>query len=126
MHGELGTLVFDYERRDELYLAADEPDRQGFRTIITGPAHPYGEGLWPIPGLGVGFGETKIAECRDLMAAIVAGEPGDPSFEDGYRIACICDAALESAQEGGWVQVTPGRRDASQCDWAIRRTPGAA
>jgi predicted dehydrogenase len=107
LHGERGTLVFDYERRDELrlYSAADEPDRQGFRTIITGPAHPYGEGLWPIPGLGVGYGETKIIECRDLMAAIVAGVPGDPSFEDGYRIACISDAALQSAQEGGWVEV---------------------
>jgi predicted dehydrogenase len=107
LHGELGTLVFDYERRDELrlYSAADEPDRQGFRTILTGPAHPYGEGLWPIPGLGVGYGETKIVECRDLMAAIVAGVPGDPSFEDGYRIACIGDAALRSADEGGWVEV---------------------
>jgi predicted dehydrogenase len=107
VHGELGTLVFDYERRDELrlYSTADEPDRQGFRTILTGPAHPYGEGLWPIPGLGIGFGETKIIECRDLMAAIVAGVPGDPSFEDGYRIACIADAALQSAQEGGWVEV---------------------
>jgi predicted dehydrogenase len=111
LHGELGTLVFDYERRDELrlYSAADEPDRQGFRTILTGPAHPYGEGLWPIPGLGVGFGETKIVECRDLMAAIVAGVPGDPSFEDGYRIACITDAALQSAQEGGWVEVGADR-----------------
>jgi predicted dehydrogenase len=107
LHGELGTLVFDYERRDELrlYSAADEPDRQGFRTILTGPAHPYGEGLWPIPGLGIGYGETKIIECRDLMAAIVAGGPGDPSFEDGYRIACISDAALQSAQEGGWIEV---------------------
>jgi levoglucosan dehydrogenase len=107
VHGELGTLVFDYERRDELrlYSAADEPDRQGFRTILTGPAHPYGEGLWPIPGLGVGYGETKIVECRDLMAAIVAGVPGDPSFEDGYRIACIADAALQSAQDGAWVEV---------------------
>jgi predicted dehydrogenase len=107
VHGELGTLVFDYERRDELrlYSAADEPDRQGFRTILTGPAHPYGEGLWPIPGLGVGYGETKIVECRDLMAAIVAGVPGDPSFEDGYRIACIADAALQSAHDGAWVEV---------------------
>jgi predicted dehydrogenase len=107
LHGERGTLVFDYERRDELrlYSAADEADRQGFRTIITGPAHPYGEGLWPIPGLGVGYGETKIIECRDLMAAIVAGVPGDPSFEDGYRIACIGDAAMQSAHEGGWVEV---------------------
>jgi predicted dehydrogenase len=108
VHGELGTLVFDYERRDELrfYSAADEADRQGFRTILTGPAHPYGEALWPIPGLGIGYGETKIVECHDLMAAIVEGRPGDPSFEDGYRIACISDAILASAESGTWVDVT--------------------
>jgi predicted dehydrogenase len=107
VHGELGTLVFDYERRDELrfYSTADAPDRQGFRTILTGPPHPYGDGLWPIAGLGIGFGETKIVECRDLMEAIVEGTPADPSFEDGYRIACISDAVLESAREGGWVRV---------------------
>jgi predicted dehydrogenase len=109
VHGEHGSLVFDYERRDELrlYSTADPADRQGFRTILTGPAHPYGDGLWPIPGLGVAYGETKIVECRDLMAAIVAGTPGDPSFEDGYRIACISDAVLASAEAGSWVEVEP-------------------
>lgn len=109
VHGELGTLTFDYERRDELrfYSTEDAPDRQGFRTILTGPPHPYGDGLWPIAGLGIGYGETKIVECHDLMEAIVAGTPADPSFEDGYRIACISDAALESARHGGWVTVQP-------------------
>jgi predicted dehydrogenase len=107
VHGELGTLVFNYERREELqfYSTADPADRQGFRTIITGPAHPYGEGLWPIPGLGVGYGETKIIECRDLMQAIVEGRPADPNFEDGYRIECIAEAVLASAEAGGWTDV---------------------
>jgi predicted dehydrogenase len=107
IHGELGTLVFDYERRDELrfYSAQDQGDRQGFRTILTGPAHPYGEGLWPIPALGIGYGETKIIECRDLMQAIVDGTPADPNFEDGYRIACISDAIAASAEAGAWTAV---------------------
>jgi predicted dehydrogenase len=107
VHGEDGTLTFDYERRDELrlFLTSDPADRQGFRTILTGPAHPYGEALWPIPALGIGYGETKIIECHDLMAAIVAGTPADPNFEDGYRIACITDAMLASAEAEAWVDV---------------------
>jgi predicted dehydrogenase len=107
IHGEHGTLVFDYERRDELklYSTADPVDRQGFRTILTGPSHPYGDGLWPIPGLGIGYGETKIIECRDLMAAIADGTEADPSFEDGYRIACITDAVVASAETGSWTDV---------------------
>jgi levoglucosan dehydrogenase len=115
VHGETGTLAFDYERRDELrfYSTADEPDRQGFRTILTGPAHPYGDGLWPIPGLGVGYGETKIVECHDLMKAIADGTPASPSFVDGYRIALISDAILASAEQGSWVSVDADDRSAA-------------
>jgi predicted dehydrogenase len=115
IHGDRGTLVFDYERRDELqlYSADDAADRQGFRTILTGPAHPYGESLWPIPGLGVGYGETKIIECYELMKAIAEGTPADPSFEDGYRITCIADAIAVSAQAGTWVDVDFGEGSSS-------------
>jgi predicted dehydrogenase len=115
VHGETGTIAFDYERRDELqfYSTADPEDRQGFRTILTGPAHPYGDGLWPIPGLGVGYGETKIVECYDLMTAIANGTPATPSFADGYRIALISDAILASAEQGTWVTVTADDRAAA-------------
>jgi predicted dehydrogenase len=112
VHGETGSLYFDYERRDELkfFSTADGADRHGYRTILTGPAHPYGDGLWPIPGLGVGYGETKIVECHDLMQAIVEGTPVSPSFEDGYRIAVITDAILRSSEEERWVEVAAGDR----------------
>ncbi|HWV86020.1 MAG TPA: Gfo/Idh/MocA family oxidoreductase [Capillimicrobium sp.] len=108
IHGDRGTLAFDYERRDELrlYSADDGADRQGFRTMLTGPAHPYGEALWPIPGLGIGYGETKIIECYELMRAIADGVPADPSFEDGYAISAIADAIAHSAETGGgWTAV---------------------
>lgn len=107
IHGSSGSLVFDYEKRDQLQVAfADDPaDRKGFRTIFTGPAHPYGEGLWPIPALGIGYSETKIVECYDFMRAIVDGKPPSPNFEDGYRVARIADAILSSADKGTWEDV---------------------
>jgi predicted dehydrogenase len=107
VHGTSGSIRFNYERRDELqvFFASDPGDRRGFRTIYTGPAHPYGDGLWPIPALGIGYGETKIIECRDFFKAIVEGTPATPDFEDGYRIALIEGAITESATSGGWVDV---------------------
>lgn len=107
IHGSSGSLLFDYEKRDQLQAAfADEPaDRKGFRTIFTGPAHPYGEGLWPIPALGIGYSETKIVECYDFMRAIVDEESPSPNFEDGYRIARVADAILSSADNGTWEDV---------------------
>ena len=56
IHGTAGSILFNYERRDELQVmfASDPADARGFRTVYTGPAHPYGDGLWPIPALGIG------------------------------------------------------------------------
>ena len=86
-------------------FAEDPSDRRGFRTVYTGPAHPYGEGLWPIPALGIGYGETKIIEVYDLVSAIVNGTPVRPNFEDGYRISLVADAILESSRIQQWVDV---------------------
>ncbi len=107
VHGSKGSIYFNYERRDELQLfSADDPaDRRGFRTIYTGPAHPYGEALWPIPALGIGYGETKIIECHDFMKAIVDHSLPSPNFRDGYRIALIADAIQQSNEKQGWVDV---------------------
>mgnify|MGYP000271255725 CR=1 FL=1 len=107
IHGEKGSLYFNYERRDELqvYFADDPADRNGFRTVYTGPAHPYGEGLWPIPALGLGYGDTKIIEIYDFVHAIVNGTDAAPNFDDGFQIAVITDAILESSKRNQWVKV---------------------
>jgi hypothetical protein len=86
-------------------FASDAGDARGFRTVYTGPGHPYGANLWPIPGLGIGYGETKIIECFDFFSAIVDGKLPSPNFEDGYRISVIADAILESGKTERWVTV---------------------
>mgnify|MGYP001172747114 FL=1 len=105
IHGELGSIYFNYERRDELQVcfSSDPADRRGFRTIYTGPAHPYGHALWPIPALGIGYTETKIIEAYDFIDAIVNDKDVSPNFYDGYRIAVISDAILTSAEKNAWV-----------------------
>ncbi len=107
IHGTEGSILFNYERRDELQVsfANDPADRRGFRTIYTGPAHPNGAALWPIPALGIGYGETKIIEAHDFFKAIVEGGTVSPNFVDGYQIALIDDAIIESGETGVWVDV---------------------
>jgi predicted dehydrogenase len=107
IHGTRGSLVFDYEHRDQLKVAtADDGDRfNGFRTINTGPAHPYGEALWPGPALGNGYAESKIIECYEFFRAIADGRPADPSFVDGYRAACVVEAIVSSARSRSWTEV---------------------
>jgi len=107
IHGSKGSIAFNYERMDELQVMfADDPaDARGFRTVYTGPNHPYGHGLWPIPALGIGYGETKIIECYDFFNAVVSGKQPSPNFEDGWRISLIADAILESGKSEKWVSV---------------------
>ena len=107
IHGSLGSIYFNYERRDELQVAfaKDQGDRKGFRTVYTGPAHPYGEGLWPIPALGIGYGETKIIEAYDFVKAIVEGGEVSPNFKDGYQVNLIADAMAASSQSRLWTPV---------------------
>jgi predicted dehydrogenase len=107
IHGSKGSIAFNYERRDELQVMfADDPgDARGFRTVYTGPAHPYGAALWPIPALGIGYGETKIIECHDLLQAIVNGTQPSPNFEDGYKISLVTDAILASVETGQWTDI---------------------
>jgi predicted dehydrogenase len=107
IHGTKGSIAFNYERRDELQVMfADDPmDARGFRTVYTGPAHPYGAWLWPIPALGIGYSETKIVECFDFFSAVVSGKQPSPNFEDGYRIGRVADALIESGESGTWVKV---------------------
>jgi len=107
IHGTLGSLYFNYENRDELQVcfASDPGDRRGFRTVYTGPNHPYGEALWPIPALGIGYGETKIIETHDFFQSIVEDKEVSPNFKDGYQIALISDAILKSSEIQQWVKI---------------------
>ena len=113
IHGSEGSVYFNYENRDELQVCfkSDGDDRRGFRTVYTGPNHPNGAALWPIPALGIGYGETKIIEAHDLFLAIAGVEPVRPDFGDGYQVALIDDAILRSAGTGLWTKVPQLNRD---------------
>ena len=66
---------------------------------------PIGVHLWPIPALGIGYGETKIIETYDFVKAIMDGSQVSPNFKDGYQINLIADAMAASAQSRSWTSV---------------------
>jgi predicted dehydrogenase len=106
IHGERGSIAFNFERLDEIqaFFPDDPPDRRGFRTIYTGPAHPYGE-YWPLTAAGLGYTDIKTLEVYDFIKAVAEGTSVSPNFRDGYRLAQVCDAILEAAERQGWVEL---------------------
>lgn len=104
--GSEGTLFFDQERQNELWLyQADDDKREGFRRILLGPDQPDYAAFCPAPGHGLGFNDLKVIEMRDLVAAIASGAQAWPDFAAAARIDAVTAAMAESYRRGGWENV---------------------
>ncbi len=107
INGSKGSIVFDLERLNELqvHLKGSQPGEsaQGFRTVLVSESdHPFWEHWWP-QGHMIGWEHTFVHEIHHLLTAIA--EDGDvaphgATFEDGYRVAEVCDAIVRSSATG--------------------------
>ena len=105
LHGSAGMIAFDQERMNELqlYQAEGPKAQQGFKTILSGPAHPpYGQFI-PAPGHSLGFNEMKMVEVAHLLRGLAGEETLYPDFEDALVTERVMHALLRSAEEGCWV-----------------------
>jgi predicted dehydrogenase len=103
LNGSGGTVVFDLERLNSLWVhfLGERPCGGGLREIhVTDADHPYGGTWWP-PGHSIGWEASLVHELGHLLGAIADGKavaPPGATFEDGYRCALVCDAILEAAR----------------------------
>ena len=89
VNGTKGTLAFDVERLNELWI-------DGRRELI------MPEGWWP-NGHGLAWEHSFVFELDRFLDAVAGrGEvaPHGATFADGVRAAEICDAIVRSAREG--------------------------
>ena len=107
LNGSLGSLVFDFDRMNELsfYDATLPEAERGFtRILVTEPVHPYLAAWWP-PGHPIGYEHTFTHEVRDLIEAIGAGADPAPSFSDALQVQLVLDAVAQSAVSAQWTKV---------------------
>lgn len=111
INGSKGSIRFNLERLNELEVyRTDAPKHtQGFTDVlVTESYHPFWSNWWP-HGHIIGWEHTFVHEIAHLLDCIVNDKdiaPYGATFEDGYRNAVICDAILQSAEEGKRVEVT--------------------
>lgn len=105
--GSKGTLAFDQERMNEfrLFRFGDDPSRDGFKTILTGPTHPPYDQFCPAPGHGLGFNDLKVIEIAHLIDGIVNDTSLNPDFRHAWQIAEVVDAAVRSDAAKAWTTV---------------------
>ncbi len=108
INGSKGSLRWDLENMNnlQLYLHADAPGQQGFRTIncTEGGVHPYAEHWWP-PAHIIGYEHTFVHLVAELCSGIAAGRSPAPNFEDGVRNQVVLEAVSRSSESGAWVRV---------------------
>jgi predicted dehydrogenase len=107
INGSKGSIAFDLERLNELqvHLTESRPGElaQGFRTVLVSESdHPFWEHWWP-HGHIIGWEHLFVHELHHLLTAI--RDDGDvapfgATFEDGYRVAEVCDAVVRSSESG--------------------------
>lgn len=107
IHGTEGTIVFDQERLNEikLFTKQADPATDGFRTILTGPAHPPYSAFLPNGGHSLGYMDVKICELHELLNAIELDLPVWPDFSAGLVIEKVMDAVDMSSQNQSWVNI---------------------
>jgi len=111
INGKDASIRWDLHdlHRLEYFDHRDEGRLRGWRSIhVTdhGGEHPYMDKWW-VPGLQIGYEHTFVHQTADFLAAMDRGEPCPPTFRDALETQKVCDAVLQSAKEGRWVEI-PG------------------
>ncbi|MGE9549729.1 Gfo/Idh/MocA family protein [Erwinia amylovora] len=105
--GTKGAIRYTQERMAELelYRHDDPAGRQGFKTILAGPAHPDYAAFCISAGHGIGFNDQKTVEIRDLINGIAGGDRIWPDFAEGLQVSKVLEAIALSAVERRWMPV---------------------
>ena len=107
IHGTEGTITYNQERLNEIKLFTRQSDSStdGFRTILSGPEHPFYSSFLPNGGHGLGFMDVKICELQGLLNAIENNKPTWPNFNDGLAIEKVMERIDESAITKQWLRI---------------------
>lgn len=107
INGSKGTLVFNFERMNELeyWSREDDLEVQGFRTImVTEGCHPYISAWWPA-GHIIGYENTFVNEFADFFKCIKENTKAQPNFYDGWKNMQVLDAVTKSIKTLTWENV---------------------
>ena len=112
LNGADGSVYFDLEEPEYLQYfeykqlqsgKKAESHLTGWRKIhTTNSEHPYMSHYW-VPGTCIGYEHTFLNALADFVEGIEKGRPTQPDFRGGLQTQKVCDAVIESARTGQWL-----------------------
>ncbi|WFE91055.1 Gfo/Idh/MocA family oxidoreductase [Roseibium porphyridii] len=105
--GTKGSIRFDQEDQNALWLyeGGQNPSREGFKKVLTGPHHPDYVNFCLGAGHGTGYQDQIIIEARDFLKAIETGTNIWPTFEDGLYVNQVVEASWQSNESRSWINL---------------------
>jgi predicted dehydrogenase len=107
INGEHASIKWDLHdlHRLQYFDHKDESKVRGWRSVhVTDGDHPY-MGAWWVPGLQIGYEHSFVHQVADFLTGLAKGQPAGPTFRDALETQKVCDAVLNSASSGQWVEV---------------------
>jgi predicted dehydrogenase len=114
LNGENGAVFFNLEEPHMIkYFRYADPQSgkkiedhlTGWQDImVTNFEHPYMRNWW-VPGCTIGYEHTFINSFADFLAGLEGGPAFQPNMRSALRTQKVCDAVLESAKRGQWVEI---------------------
>ena len=106
IHGTEGTLRFDQEDQNSLWLyQRDMGPNAGFKRIFAGPDHGDYRFFCQGPAHGTGYQDQIIIEQANFLRAILGKQPAWPSFSDGAEVMRVVEAVRNSYKTSGWISL---------------------
>ena len=105
--GTKGMVRWSGANPSVFYLAQNtgDPEKDGTKSILMGPAHPYGQAVPPLAGFGVGVVDCMSFQAYEAVDACVNGTKYAPDFCDALEVIKVCDAVRESKEKKTWVKI---------------------
>lgn len=107
INGEKASIAWDLHdlHRLSYFDHRDDSIVRGWRSIhVTDGDQPY-MGKWWVPGLQIGYEHSFVHQVADFLEGVATGRPASPTFRDALETQKVCDAVLQSARNGVWVDV---------------------
>ena len=105
--GNQGALRFSMKRNNEIqfYNNNEEESLKGFKKIEMGPFNDEFAKFHPVAGIGLGYQDYKLLECKQIIEAIALNGEAYPNFRWGAEIQLLVDAAIKSSKENRWIKI---------------------
>ncbi len=107
INGENASIAWDLHdlHRLSYFDHRDDSLVRGWHSVhVTDTDMPYMDHWW-VPGLQIGYEHSFVHQVADFLEGLAKGEAVGPTFKDALETQRVCDAVLQSAQQGKWLEV---------------------